>query len=248
MTRGGCRLVQKALMVASQQQRERLAEALLPHALELYTSANANYVLAKFIEIMPPSRVTCIALTMRGRIAAVARHRFGCRILERLMEHCSEQELGFLLDEIQADLEALARHQFGNFVVQHLLEHGSPPRKHAAMQCLFMYLPQHLTHKTASHVVQFFLEHADHEWQAAIVDAMLAARGGDSLEAVAASRYGSFVVRQLLERPHVRAAVVRARLDGVAAQLRESEYSRKNVVPFLGDGALSGASERSQPA
>lgn len=30
----------------------------------------------------------------------MARHQFGSRILERLMEHCTEEQIGFLLDEL----------------------------------------------------------------------------------------------------------------------------------------------------
>jgi len=141
----------------------------------------------------------------------------------------------FLLDEILADLEALARHPYGNFVVQHLLEHGSPSRKQACARALLPYVLQHATHRTASNVVQRLLEHADVGAQAAVADALLAGEGATSLEAIAATRYGSFVVHHLVDRLHPRIAAVKARVKAAHPQLQESGFSRRKIVDFLGE-------------
>lgn len=220
--------------MASAQERERLAAVLLPRTMELYPSPHANYVLAKLIEIMPPTRLGAIGEAMRGQAISVARHRFGCRILERLVEHCSETQVGFLLDEVFADLEALARHQYGNFVVQHLLEYASPARKIAAQRALLPHVLAHTTHRTASHVVQRMFDLADSSWQAAIVDTILAGRGEASLEAMAATRYGSFVIQQLVERTHPRTAAVKSRIKAAHEKLQASTFGQKNLLDFLG--------------
>jgi len=92
-TKSGSRLVQKSIDVATGPEREQLASALLPHAIELYASANANHVLAKLIEVLPPTRLICVAQALRGRATAVARHQYGCRVVERLFEHCCEEQV-----------------------------------------------------------------------------------------------------------------------------------------------------------
>merc|ERR1712232_1297375 len=115
-----------------------------------------------------------------------------------------EELIAFLLDELLEDLEALARHQFGNFVVHSLFEHGTEARKHTCVMKLLPHVLQHATHKTASNVVQRMLVHADLSSQAAIADALLAGEGENSIEAIAATRYGSFVIHLLVDRIHPR--------------------------------------------
>eukprot|EP00435_Cladocopium_sp_Y103_P028321 s2134_g7.t1 len=239
LTQFGSRVVQKAIASASDvRDREKFAEELLQHAMDLYVSPHGNHVLAKLIEVLPSTRLVCIAEKMRGQATVVARHQFGSRILERLMEHCSEEQMGFLLDELfdgAANLEALARHPFANFVVQHIFEHGMPERKSRCFQMLLPYVLQHATHKTASNVVQRMLEHADVSSQALIADAFLAGEGEESLETIAATRYGSFVVHSLVDKLHPRIDAVKARVKAAQPQLSESKFSQKNILDFLGE-------------
>merc|ERR1740130_2153590 len=163
---------------------------------------------------------------MRGKATTMARHQFGSRILERLIEHCDEALIGFLLDELLEDFEALARHQFGNFVVARLLEHGTPCRNLSCVQKLLPHVLQHAVHKTACNIVQRMLEHADLACQALIADAFLEGSGATSLEAIAATRYGSFVIQHLVDRFHPRIDAVKARLKAAHSQLMASGFSQ----------------------
>jgi len=239
LTRSGSRLVQKAIDVAPALEREKLAELLLQDPMELCTSPHANHVITKLIEVMPPIHLVAIGEAMRGKAAAVARNQFGSRIMERLFEHSAEDQIGFLLDELLEDLEALARHQFGNFVVQRLFEHATVARKHACAQKLRPHILQHATHKTACNVVQRLLEHSDLAWQAAIADDFLAGEGETSLEAIAATRYGSYVVQRLVDRLHPRIDAVKARVKAAHPQLQGSSFSQKKIVDFLGKDFFS---------
>lgn len=235
LTQFGSRVVQKAIAVASATQREAFAESLLPVAWELYTDPHGNHVLAKLIEVLPCARLSCIAQGMCGQATTVARHQFGSRILERLIEHCDEEHVGFLLDELLEDLEALARHSFGNFVVQRMFENCTVARKHSCVERLLPHVLQHATHKTASNVVQRMLQFVEFSWQAAMADAFLAGEGATSLESIAATRYGSFVVHQLVDRLHPRIDSVKARVKAAHPRLQESKFSQKNIVDFLGE-------------
>eukprot|EP00930_Biecheleria_cincta_P036101 TRINITY_DN24781_c0_g1_i1.p1 TRINITY_DN24781_c0_g1~~TRINITY_DN24781_c0_g1_i1.p1 ORF type:complete len:707 (+),score=133.21 TRINITY_DN24781_c0_g1_i1:209-2329(+) len=235
LTQFGSRVVQKAIAVTSAQQRKAFAEILLPAAKELYTNPHGNHVLAKLMEVLPCARLLCIAEGMCGEATTVARHQFGSRILERLIEHCDEEQIGFLLDELLEDLEALARHAFGNFVVQRMFENCTAARKHSCVERLLPHVLQHATHKTASNVVQRMLQNVEFSWQAAMADAFLAGEGSTSLEAIAATRYGSFVVHQLVDRLHPRIDSVKARVKAAHPRLQESKFSQKNIVDFLGE-------------
>ncbi|CAJ1390295.1 unnamed protein product [Effrenium voratum] len=238
LTQFGSRVVQKAIAGACVAERERFA-GLLHFATELYVSPHGNHVLAKLIEVLPSSRLVCIAEAMRSQAPTVARHQFGSRILERLMEHCSEEQIGFLLDELMDDLEALARHPFANFVVQHIFEHGLEDRKALCFRRLLPHVLQHATHKTASNVVQRMLEHADVSSQALIADAFLAGEGDFSLETIAATRYGSFVIHSLVDKLHPRIDAIKSRVKAAHPQLQQSKFSQKNILDFLGEAFFS---------
>lgn len=235
LTPCGSRLVQKVIDVASAQQREQLLKELLKDVTELYTSPHANHVIAKLIEIMPARNLASIGEAMRGKATTVARHQFGSRIIERLIEHCSEDMIGFLLEEVLEDFEALARHQFGNFVVARLLEHSTPARKHSCVQKLLPHVLQHATHKTACNIVERMLDNVDLASQAMIADAFLAGSGDTSLEVIATTRYGSFVIQHLVNRFHPRIDAVKARVKAAHSQLQASGFSQRKIVQFLGE-------------
>jgi len=235
LTRNGSRLVQKAIDVSTVEQREQLAEALLRDVTELCTSPHANHVIAKLVEVTPPQDLANIGEAMRGKATTVARHQFGSRILERLIENCEEDHIGFLLDEIFEDFEPLARHQFGNFVVQRLFEHSTASRKSTCVQKLLPHVLQHATHKTACNIVQCMLFSSDLSCQTLIADVFLAGVGETTLESIAATRYGSFVVHHLVDRFHPRIDAVKARVKAAHSQLQESGFSQRRIVEFLGE-------------
>merc|ERR1712242_218171 len=128
---------------------------------------------------------------------AVARHRFGCRVPERLVEHGTAAQMASLCDQCAFHAEELSRHEFGNFVVQSLLEHGTSQRRRAIVQQLLPTLPQLACHRTASHVVQKAVNYSGEQGRWDLASALLQAHAPHSFAEVAATRYGSFVVEEL---------------------------------------------------
>jgi len=51
-------------------------------------------------------------------------HPYGCRIIQRILEHCLPEQTTGLLEEMHEHTERLLHDQYGNYVVQHVLEHG----------------------------------------------------------------------------------------------------------------------------
>lgn len=51
-------------------------------------------------------------------------HPYGCRVIQRILEHCNETQKRAILDELLQSTEKLVVDQYGNYVVQHVLEHG----------------------------------------------------------------------------------------------------------------------------
>jgi hypothetical protein len=67
-------------------------------------------------------------LQRRKGAANAACHRFGCRIVQRLLELCPSAQVQRLVDDLLGDAIAVSSDQYGNFVMQHVLKHGGPER------------------------------------------------------------------------------------------------------------------------
>ena len=83
----GCRLVQRALALADDAGRVEIAQELRGHICEVLESPHGNYVLQRIIELMRPSVVSFVLgeLTACMTPQELAKHRYGCRILERII-------------------------------------------------------------------------------------------------------------------------------------------------------------------
>eukprot|EP00443_Scrippsiella_acuminata_P002722 CAMPEP_0115237786 /NCGR_PEP_ID=MMETSP0270-20121206/36541_1 /TAXON_ID=71861 /ORGANISM="Scrippsiella trochoidea, Strain CCMP3099" /LENGTH=542 /DNA_ID=CAMNT_0002652681 /DNA_START=76 /DNA_END=1704 /DNA_ORIENTATION=- len=223
----GCRLVQKLLDMLGSASRERLVVKLAPSTVSLYESPNGNHVLTKVIQVMPSAALTTIIEQVECKgYWEVARHSFGCRVLERLIEHCKEDQMRGLIDRLVGSAEELCRHKFGNFVIQHLLEHGEEHRRAAVVERLLPRIAYLSMHRTACHVVQRALNYGGAEGQMAIVRALLNAQGSNNLAVVAASRYGSYVVEELA---HLRCTWV---VDEVRRHLTDAPLHLRSCVAF----------------
>lgn len=82
--------------------------------------------------------------SLSGRIAAIAVHSYGCRVVQRLLEHCTQAQLRETLEELHEATDRLAYNPYGNYVLQHLLAQGSEEDVHRIAMvgvecCLFLH-------------------------------------------------------------------------------------------------------------
>jgi hypothetical protein len=195
VTRRGCRIVQRALEVATSADQQRIADKLRGHVEDMLTSPNANHVLQKCVEVMPPEKTQFIVDELQGHGAFAARHRFGCRILQRLIEHCLPTQTEELVKEILSEAPKLIRHQYGNFVIQHILQHGSPDQLHEIACALRTDVIRLAKHRIASHVVSCAMVHCLAEDVQSLTQVVLGEAG--QLADLSRRQYGSFVVREV---------------------------------------------------
>jgi len=206
----GTRVVQKAIEVADAARREAIIGQLKGSVVDMYKSPHANHVLSKLIEVLPNDLVDFVLAEIEdeGAVVAAAKHQYGCRVIERLIEHCRDDQASGLVGKLLDEAEALCCHQYGNFVMQHIFEHGSEEAKAIAIQKMVKSgggISKLSTHRLASHVVQKALEVGGDEVQNIIVSTMTSddaqREQPKSLVAVACERYGSFVVEEFSRMP-----------------------------------------------
>lgn len=159
----GCRVVQEAFDVGGPFEHALIMKEIadLPqHIVDLYESKYGNRVLEKAIQTLKPAYNEHFVLDkLRGeRARIITKHRFGCRIMNRLIENCSPQEIEKFLDEVLVDPCELAKHEYGKHVIRDgVLEHV-PSWRASIFAKLLPDLPALAEHRNGSLVVQKILE------------------------------------------------------------------------------------------
>ena len=60
---------------------------------------------------------------------SLSTHPYGCRVIQRILEHCTSEQTTIILEELHNHTEQLIKDQYGNYVIQHILEHGQQENK-----------------------------------------------------------------------------------------------------------------------
>jgi pumilio RNA-binding family len=222
--------VQKALEVAGGEDRNQLLDRLRGHVVTLVESPHGNHVIQKCIEALPPHSVQFVVdelAAFPGSWPVLARHRYGCRVIERLIEHCTEEMTHPIMTAVVANSHTLWSHPFGNYVVQHIFEYGSKAHCNQIISAMsftgdIVSLAQH---RVASNVLERALEKCGPQGQQALVCGVLSNPSG--LLTLGCNRYGSFVVRRLLDvcTPTQREEAL-CQLRAGASQLRTSKFGK----------------------
>lgn len=196
----GCRVVQLALDVTSQKEAAELASELRGHIHMAIESKHGNYVVQKIVEVLPTSMASFMVEELQGTAAEVARHRYGCRILCRLLEHsATEGGSTQLLNELLSQARDLSRHAYGYHVIRCILEHGLPEHRHRIATALCSGVQRHAKHRTASFVVEKALAHCDEQGRDCLVKELL--QRPETVTDLARHQFGRHVVSQLVRLP-----------------------------------------------
>merc|ERR1712232_475772 len=128
---------------------------------EMSRGSHSNYVVQKCIDVLTPPEMQFVIDELQGCAVVTARHRFGCRIIQRLIEHCPSKQTEDLVDEVMTDGTRLLRHPFANFVMQHILTYGEQRHRSEIMGLLMVAAGDLAKHRIACHVLQHALTHSE---------------------------------------------------------------------------------------
>eukprot|EP00746_Dinoflagellata_sp_MGD_P166335 gnl/MRDRNA2_/MRDRNA2_96152_c0_seq1.p1 gnl/MRDRNA2_/MRDRNA2_96152_c0~~gnl/MRDRNA2_/MRDRNA2_96152_c0_seq1.p1 ORF type:complete len:476 (+),score=71.26 gnl/MRDRNA2_/MRDRNA2_96152_c0_seq1:83-1510(+) len=230
LSANGTHVIQKALELTGGETQIVLSHCLHGHVRRLLDSHHGNHVLQKSIVVMPPHALQFIFHELsffRGGWAGVSCHRFGCRVVERLLEHCDAALTAPIVEAVVADIDSLSTHPFANYVIQHILEYVPAHRSQVVHALIQLGVPQLAQHRVASNIIERAFDHCDIENQQAMAEAILLTPG--AVVNMSFSRYGSYTVRRMLEAVRG-AAVLRCmalgQLNDALPRLQASKPSR----------------------
>jgi len=180
-------------------------------------SPHANYILQKFIELVPSEQLQFVVAEVQDDILYVARHRFGCRIVQRLLEHCKPWQTEQLISKALADVALLCRHQYGNFILQHILQYGSKSHRSAVADIILVDILRLSNHRLATHIVRCALKNCSPEDVQRLTRAVLQDEG--ELYNLSRREYGSFVVQDVHRATKL--------LENMTEEDAQKEYDRR---------------------
>uniref|UniRef100_A0A2P2MFS9 PUM-HD domain-containing protein n=1 Tax=Rhizophora mucronata TaxID=61149 RepID=A0A2P2MFS9_RHIMU len=197
----GCRVIQKALEVIELDQRAQLVRELDGHVMRCVRDQNGNHVIQKCIGNVPAEKIGFIISAFRGQVAALSMHPYGCRVIQRVLEHCTDElHCQFIIDEILESVYVLAQDQYGNYVTQHVLERGKPHERCQIISKLSGHITELSQHKFASNVIEKCLEYGGASEREQIIQEILwHNEENDNLLIMMKDQFANYVVQKILD-------------------------------------------------
>ncbi|KAK9802574.1 hypothetical protein WJX73_006290 [Symbiochloris irregularis] len=217
----GCRVVQTALQVLDESWQVQLVKELEGRVIECVADQNGNHVIQKCLaSVHPSSRIRFIVEELMGTapspmshsikgtiepgVVALSRHPYGCRVVQRVLEHCDiegvrEQAMGQILEVAGT----LAQDTYGNYVIQHILQQGDDTHRAQLMAMLKGHVVDMSMHKFASNVVEKGIEFGTPEQRDVLVSEVLSEQEDGTysphLQEMIRDQFGNYVVQKVLE-------------------------------------------------
>ena len=253
----GCRVIQKALEYVSTQRLIILvAEFDDPNILDCVHDQNGNHVIQKCIEIVSraardasaelsdylSSRIQFILNAFRGKVRDLSIHPYGCRVVQRILEYCTNVQKGPVLEELRSCCSELVLDQYGNYVIQHVMQHGWDADRAVLIKEVQNNLLAFSQHKFASNVVEKCLQYANKKDRDEMIWTLInvtfdmnspvdAKTGHCVLESMVRDPYANYVVQKVIDvsDDRQRSAIMRYVRENIN-QLRRYTYGKHIIV------------------
>ncbi|XP_073290419.1 pumilio homolog 6, chloroplastic-like [Primulina huaijiensis] len=198
----GCRVIQKAFEVIDLAQKVRLTKELDGHVMKCVRDQNGNHVIQKCIESIPADNIHFIISSFRGQVATLSMHPYGCRVIQRVLEHCNDElQTQFIVSEILDSVCALAQDQYGNYVTQHVLARGIPRERSEIIEKLSGSIVQLSQHKFASNVIEKCLEYGDSVSRDLLIKEIVGhGDKNDNILVMMKDQYANYVIQKILQK------------------------------------------------
>eukprot|EP00760_Papus_ankaliazontas_P034410 PhM_4_TR7176/c0_g1_i1/m.27784/K17943/PUM; pumilio RNA-binding family len=239
----GCRVLQKVVDVGDDEDRQLVCTALDGHVARCVQDQNANHVIQKCIECAP-DHVEFVVEAFYGKIRELATHAYGCRVLQRLLEHSVQRTGDMLIAEVIECVEELVLDQYGNYVVQFLIVNAQPIERQRVILRLLPRMLDLSKHKYASNVAEKMIQHSDDlDVIVQHVITYVPEERASVLVAMMKDQFANYVVQKLLDcvtAPQRRTLVQHIRPH--VATLRKFTYGKHIVARLEKSGAVGFAS------
>jgi len=110
----GCRVIQKAVESSQPEYQVQIARELEGNIVKCIEDQNGNHVIQKCIECCTGDDIDFIIRDVTKQVFQLSAHPYGCRVIQRILEHCKDAQARPILDILHNELENLVQDQYGN--------------------------------------------------------------------------------------------------------------------------------------
>lgn len=188
-----CRVVQKAIRFLDRDDVCELIKRFHDKVLTFIHDPHGNHVIQRCIQIMSrfaksassagdpdlafglSDQMQFIVDDIMENAETLSTHRYGCRVVQRAMEHCVKTQKDGVMDRVVACRKKLVVDQYGNYVMQQVLACGSEVHQSKILETLTEEdsLLTSSKHKYASNVVEAVLIHGRPHHKQVMLDEIL---------------------------------------------------------------------------
>ncbi|KAI0399236.1 ARM repeat-containing protein [Xylaria palmicola] len=196
-----CRVVQKALDYVLLDQQHAIVDELRSNVVQVTKDPHGNHVVQKAIHMFPARCIPFIMETFQGQVEQLATQANACRVIQRILEHGTDDEKKRLMVDIHACSSKLMMDQFGNYVIQHILEFGEWEDRCILIRQVTDRALALSRHKYASNVVEKCIKIGTVAERRAILSRLRtqSSDGTNVLQIMMKDQYANYVVQKLLE-------------------------------------------------
>jgi len=150
-------------------------------------------------------QIQFILAAFQNRVKQLAMHSYGCRVLQRVLEHCHHDQSAQILDELRrTELKILIEDQYANYVVQHAIQYGRLEDRNILISYVRKNLVDFSKHKFASNVVEKSLVYGTQDQRNLLIDEIVG--GGTSpdpeatnLRLLITDAFANYVIQKVVD-------------------------------------------------
>lgn len=243
-----CHDVQKLLTDSDDTVKIEIAQELHSHVWDAVHHPYANFVVQKCVETLRPDSCQFIVdeLISSDRVPCIAQHKYGCRIIQRLLEYCRADQVDDLVQTLLGEALVLTRNSYGIYVIQHILEYACMEHQRYLVDLLIENVSDICSTNISCAVVDAVFNNGHDEDCVALAHATLK---HEVIANMARSRHGHIAVKTILKliegRPEYR--IAQKQLLASKDSLNKTRYGRsimkivdeKNVSDVCPESGLS---------
>uniref|UniRef100_A0A914IFP7 PUM-HD domain-containing protein n=1 Tax=Globodera rostochiensis TaxID=31243 RepID=A0A914IFP7_GLORO len=138
----GSYVIQTALKSVDKASQIEIIEELTPRScvIRCIKDQYGMHVMNTIFELVEPQRlqfvVDAILSSPSDSVASLSLHECGYRVIQRMLEHCTEQQKRYVLEQLRDIVPTLIMDKYGSFVIQHVIEHGRPEDRERIVRSL----------------------------------------------------------------------------------------------------------------
>ena len=180
-------------------QQASIVSELDEHIQTCVLDSNGNHVIQKIITCVPTDFFRNMIERFCHQITQLSTHKFGCRIVQRLLDTCKPHDKERILEQIHSNARVLITDQYGNYVPQHVIQYGSDEDRGKIIHVVRQHLVPFSKQKFASNVVEKCFMYGTEQQKHDIMSQLMMSdhMGESSLPALLRDGFGNYVIREL---------------------------------------------------